>query len=156
MIEEADRRLSGWVADVVGEGFTVTLDPPTNSGTGAGVSIFLLDLAALPPLRGERRAPLQMALNYLVTVWAGTAADQHRLLDRLVTAAMQVEDFEVRLGAPPADLWTALAATPRPCFQLRVPVRQPLPEPAVELVREPLVVHGVQLHQLAGVVLGPG
>jgi hypothetical protein len=120
------------------------------------VSLFLMELTSLPPMRGERRTPLQLALRYVVTTWAQDAGAAHRLLGDLVAAAMQEEDFEVQLEPLSAEAWAALRAAPRPSFVLRVPVRQARPDPAVRLVRRPLVVQGGTLTRLFGVVLGPG
>ncbi|HXM54667.1 MAG TPA: hypothetical protein VOB72_04695, partial [Candidatus Dormibacteraeota bacterium] len=61
MVEQADARLSEWVRTVVGPDIPVTLAAPVDDQDGSGVSLFLMDLVALPPLRGERRAPLQAA-----------------------------------------------------------------------------------------------
>jgi hypothetical protein len=156
VIEQADRRLTEWVGTVVGPDVRVVLTAPSDEQQGAGVSLFLMDLVSLPPMRGERRAPLQMALRFVVTVWAGDALAEHRLLGELVAAAMQEEGFEVLLAPLPPAVWTALRATPRPSFVLQVPVRQARPEPSVPRVRGPLSVQGVGLAPLAGVVLGPG
>jgi hypothetical protein len=156
VIEQADRRLTEWVGEVVGPNVRVALAAPSDELQGAGISLFLMDLVALPPMRGQRRAPLQMALRYVVTAWAGDALGEHRLLGELVAAAMQEEGFEVQLEPLPPEAWLALRAAPRPSFVLQVPVRQERPEPSVPRVRGPLAVRGVGLAPLAGVVLGPG
>ena len=156
MIEGADTWLADWAGTVAGTGVEVALTAPTDARSGAGVSLFLMDMASLPPMRGQRRAPLQLALRYLVTVWAGDPSAEHRLLGRLVAAAMQEERFEVLLAPTPPETWLALGAAPRPAFVLQVPVRQPRPEPVTPRVRGPLVVQGVALAPLSGIVLGPG
>jgi len=156
VIEQADLRLTDWVGAVVGARAQVALTAPADQHRGAGVSLFLMDLVSLPPMRGQRRAPLQLALRYLVTAWAEDAAAEHRLLGELVAAAMQEEDFEVVLAPTSPQTWLALGAAPRPAFVLQVPVRQARPEPAPPRVRGPLVVQGVALAPLSGVVLGPG
>jgi Pvc16 N-terminal domain len=156
VIEQADARLAEWAGAVAGTGVQVALSAPVNQPSGTGVSLFLMDLVSLPPMRGQRRAPLQLALRYLVTAWGADPHAEHRLLGELVAAAMQEEDFEVLLAPTPPETWLALGASPRPAFVLQVPVRQARPEPAVPRVRGPLVVRGVGLAPLAGVVLGPG
>jgi hypothetical protein len=153
VIEQADVRLADWAGAVVGSGVQVALSAPVNGPSGAGVSLFLIDLVSLPPMRGQRRTPLQLALRYLVTA---SGAAEHRLLGDLVAAAMQEEDFEVLLAPTPPETWLALGAAPRPAFVLQVPVRKARPEPAPPRVRGPLVVQGVALAPFAGVVLGPG
>jgi hypothetical protein len=157
VIEQADVRLHDWVTAVAGAGVDITLAAPANGQAGAGVSVYLMDLASRPPMRGgARRTPLQLALRYLVSTWGGDPQTAHRLLGDLVLSAMQQEDFEVQLSPLPPELWLALGATPRPSFVLQVPVRQPRPEVTAPPVRTPLVVKGVALARLAGVVLGPG
>jgi len=156
VIEQADRRLTEWVSTVAGPDVRVVLTAPSDEHQGTGVSLFLMDLVSLPPMRGERRAPLQMALRFVVTAWAEEPLAEHRLLGALVAAAMQEEGFEVQLTPLPPTAWTALGAAPRPSFVLQVPVRQARPEPAVPRVRGPLSMQGVGLEPMSGVVLGPG
>jgi hypothetical protein len=156
VIEEADARLTDWVGVVAGPGVQVALTAPADEHGGAGVSLFLMDLASQQPMRGQERAPLQLALRYLVTAWAEDPLAEHRLLGALVAAAMQEEGFEVLLSPTTPATWIALGAAPRPAFVLQVPVRQARPEPVLPRVRGPLVVRGVALAPLAGVVLGPG
>jgi hypothetical protein len=156
VIEGADVRLADWAGAVAGTGVEVALTAPANGRSGAGVSLFLMDMVSLQPMRGQRRAPLQLALRYLVTAWAGDPAAEHRLLGQLVAAAMQEEGFEVLLAPTSPETWLALGVAPRPAFVLQVPVRQLRPEPAVPRVRGPLVVQGVALAPLSGIVLGPG
>src|SRR5262249_33830852 len=103
-----------------------------------------------------RRAPVQLALRYLVTTWGDDPLAEHRLLGTLVAAAMQEEGFEVLLAPTQPATWTALGAAPRPAFVLQVPVRQARPEPVLPRVRGPLVMQGVALAPWAGQVLGPG
>jgi hypothetical protein len=156
VIEQADARLADWVGAVAGAEVQVALTAPADEHRGAGVSLFLMDLVSLPPMRGQRRAPLQLALRYLVTAWAEDAAAEHRLLGQVVAAAMQEEGFEVLLAPTRPETWLALGAAPRPAFVLQVTVRQARPEPAPPRVRGPLVVKGVALLPLSGVLLGPG
>jgi Pvc16 N-terminal domain len=156
LFEEADARLTEWVGGVAGPDVQVALTAPANQHSGAGVSLFLMDLVSQQPMRGQERAPLQLALRYLVTAWAEDPVAEHRLLGALVAAAMQEEGFDVLLSPTPPATWSALGAAPRPAFVLQVPVRQTRPEAALPRVRGPLVVRGVALAPLAGVVLGPG
>jgi hypothetical protein len=92
MIEDVDSRLAAWAERAAGPGVQVSLRAPADSNDGVGVSVFLIELAAQPPLRGERSAPLQLALRYLVTAWAGEPAAEHAVLGRLVFEAMEEED----------------------------------------------------------------
>jgi len=156
VIEQADARLTDWVGAVAGPGVQVALTAPADGHSGSGVSLFLMDLVSLPPMRGQRRAPLQLALRYLVTAWAEDPVAEHRLLGAVVAAAMQEEGFEVQLEPTSPATWTALGAAPRPGFVLQVPVRQARPEPVRPRVRGPLVMQGVGLAPFSGVVLGPG
>jgi hypothetical protein len=156
LIEQSDARLTDWVTAVVGKGVTVALTAPVNEHSGTGVSLFLMDLVSRPPMRGQVRTPVQLALRYLVTVWAEDPVAEHKLLGDMVAAAMQEEGFEVVLAPVAPETWLALGARPRPAFVLQVPVRQPRPEPVRPRVRGPLVVQGVPLVALSGVVLGPG
>ncbi len=155
MIEDVEGRLKAWVAGVLGD-VTMSLEAPGNAATGRGVSLYLLDLAARPPVPGTGRAPLQLTLRYLVTSWADDPTEAHLLLEQLAFAAMDSPDFEVELQPPAPEAWLALGARPRPAFYLRVPLRQPRPEPAVKRVLQPIAVRTAPLISLQGVVLGPG
>ena len=87
MFDQVDRRLEEWVRRVLGP-ISVTFDPPSPVRDGTGVSCYLLAVVGDPPLRGNRRPPLQAALEYLVTTWAETPQEAHRLLGVLAFAAL--------------------------------------------------------------------
>ncbi|MCU0518329.1 MAG: DUF4255 domain-containing protein, partial [Oscillatoria sp. Prado101] len=84
-----------------------------------------------PPLRGSQRTPLQAAARYLVTTWAGTPEDAHRLLGDLLFAAMDSAAFQAELNPLPAAAWTAFGLPPQPSFVLRVPLQIARPQPPV-------------------------
>jgi len=155
MFEQIDKSLRDWVESTLGT-VTLSFDRPNDSRTGRGVNLYLLELVDTPPLRSMKRPPLQLSLRYLVTTWADTAEEAHRLLGELVFAAMQHSPFEVELEALSAPLWRAFGVVPKPFFMLRVPLRKEQPEPASKLVRKPLVINTMRATQLQGVVLGPG
>lgn len=154
MIDEIDQRLKEWMESVM-EGITVSLAPPADAQSGSGVSIYLLQLAEKPPARTVDRAPLQLALRYLVTTWADEPEEAHRLLGELVFAAMETDEFEVELAAIAPETWVAFGIAPRPAFVLRVPLRKERPEAEVKRVQTPLVVRVEPVTSLYGRVLGP-
>jgi hypothetical protein len=125
--------------------------PPSPQGIG----LYLYQLAPASPTGNTRRLPLQLSLRYLVTAWAETPAEAHRLLGALVFAAMENPEFEVDLEPLSAADWAAFGATPQPSFVLRVPLRHVRPEPDTARVRKPLVVRATPLTSLQGIVLTP-
>jgi hypothetical protein len=154
-IDEVDEYLAEWASALLGT-VTVTLDPPQAVQPGRGVSFYLYGLADRPPPRNAERAPLQLSLRYLVTTWAQEQEAMHRLLDKLVFAAMGDTAFEVELSPPAAEIWTALGVAPQPSFVLGALVRRERPEPEAPLVRMPLEVRYASITELRGTVLGPG
>jgi hypothetical protein len=169
LIEQIDRQLKQWVekvlsASAIGETGTAeavppaafSLAPPARDPAGCGVSCYLLELQDHPPARDTQRAPLQIALNYLVTAWAEQPEDAHRLLGRLVFAAMQEPEWEVLLAPPSETLWSALGVPPQPAFILSLPLRVERPAPPAPLVRQAIQLQAAPVTSLAGVVLGPG
>jgi hypothetical protein len=156
VIEQADARLVEWAGKVVDSSAVVSLGRPGDANKGSGVSLFLMELVSQPPMRGDRRAPLQLGLRYLVTTWADDPGAEHRLLGELVAAAMQEDGFEVELTPLSADAWASLGGGQRPSFVIKVRVRVDLPEPPAKPVLKPMVVQEVGVAQLSGVVLGPG
>ncbi|MEO8286268.1 MAG: carboxypeptidase-like regulatory domain-containing protein [Chloroflexota bacterium] len=158
MIDAVDKQIMDWAAGIVGAGDTasVTLGPPTAGGSGRGVSLYLMECVSDPPLRGIKRAPLQITLRYVVTTWAPDPADAHRLLGELIFAAMDNTGFEVDLTPLPPSTWLAFGVMPQPSFVLAIPLKQERAEPAARYVRMPLVVETTPLSALYGTVLGPG
>ena len=159
MIEEVDNRLREWGASVleaVAPTTEIRLGPPGDAGAGPAVSLFLIDLLPAPPATAGRRPSLQLTLRYLVSVSAGDVEVAHRALGALVFAAMEHPEFEVELGAPAAELWTAFGSTPRPCFMLRVPVRLERPAPRVGRVTRPVEIRHTRTAAFSGRLLGPG
>jgi Pvc16 N-terminal domain len=111
MIEDVDSRLAAWAERIAGPGARVSLRAPADGNEGSGVSVFLMELAAQPPLRGEQRTPLQLALRYLVTAWAGEPSAEHALLGGLVMAAMEEEDLDAPLSHASPTVRTARTPT---------------------------------------------
>lgn len=154
MIDQADQNLKLWVESIVGP-HMVTLAPPKANAAGQGVSLYLIELASTPPPRTAKRPPLQFTLRYLVTTWAEEPETAHRLLGQLAFAALESAEFEVEPEPVPLAVWTALAVPPQASFVLRAPLRLARPEPAIKLVRAPLVVQTTPLTSFFGRLLGP-
>ena len=154
MIDQIDQRVKAWVEQIL-PGVAVTLEPPGAVRDGQGISLYLFELVDDPPLRGSQRTPLQAAARYLVTTWAGTPEDAHRLLGDLLFAAMDSAAFQAELNPLPAAAWTAFGLPPQPSFVLRVPLQMARPQPPVPRVRHPLDVQPVPLATLRGRVVGP-
>jgi hypothetical protein len=154
VIEQTDKRLMDWAANIA-DGVTISLSPPNDTQTGRGVSLYLLELAPQSPAGNTRRLPLQLSLRYLVTTWADTPEEAHRLLGNLAFAAMESTEFEVELEPIPLTAWAAFHAIPRPAFVMRMPLRVERPEPSTKLVRKPMVLKAALVASLYGVVLTP-
>lgn len=154
MIQEADAQVSAWIGGVAGA--PVWLERPRDHGEEKGVGLYLLELGEQPPAREGRQAPLQIQLRYLVTTWAGSAEEEHRILGRLVFAALERTDWQVALRSLAPETWAALGVPPRPAFVLQVPLRVERPAPIARRVRSPLLVHVVASVPFAGRVVGPG
>jgi hypothetical protein len=151
MIDTVDEQLLEWLKSEV-PGSPVSLAPPT-AGLEAkpAVSCYLLELAAAPPARAPangRPVPLQLGLDLYL--------EAHRLLGNLVLAAMDRPGCEVDLTPPPAAMWQALGAIPRPAFVMQLPLRRERPLPSTGIVRHPIVIREASLRALSGRVLGPG
>src|SRR5262249_53415698 len=121
MIDGFDEQVKNWVLGVV-EGAELWLGPPNGQRAGSGVGLYLLEvMKAAPPNINKRPAPLQLTLRYLITTWAEKAEEAHQQLVRPMLAAMENADYEVESEPPSTNVWTALGASPRPSFLLRVP-----------------------------------
>jgi hypothetical protein len=154
MIDQVDRRLKGWVNQVL-ESVDVHLDAPKNAEAGRGINLYLMHLAPLPPPSTNKLPPLQLALRYLVTAWSDDPEEAHRLLGELVFAAMGHFEFQVELEPVPAEVWKAFGIPPRPSFVLRLPLQRPRIEAPVKIVRSAPIVKTGLMVALQGVVLGP-
>jgi len=153
-IDDVDRKLEGWVENVLGAGLA-SLSPPSPSATGRGVSLYLMDLVHRPPARGVSQPHLDLSLRYLVTSWSESPAEAHRLLADLLFAAAANADFEVELGSPALEMWTALEVPPRPAFMLRVSLRKELAVRRAPLVRRPIEIEIAPAGPLTGLCVGP-
>ncbi|MFF4409947.1 DUF4255 domain-containing protein [Streptomyces sp. NPDC001262] len=111
---------------------------------------------------GYRRPPRYFVLSYLVTVWAQTVADEHRLLGRLLEWCAVTEELALpqdgfgpqpdRLGlrvratggesseTPASRVWSSLGTPARPGLDLVV---------TVPLEREPIGTGPAPVHGLA-------
>ena len=149
-----DRQLESWAESVLGAGL-VSLALPDPSTGARGVSFYLIDLVHRPPARGVPQPYLDLTLRYLVTSWGQTPSEAHRLLADLLFAAASAADFEVELGSPPLEMWTALNLPPRPAFVMRVPLRKELPVHRAPLVRRPIEIEIAPAGPLTGFCVGP-
>jgi len=153
LIDQMDDRLRKWVAQILGPA-EVSLTGPGTKQAGNGVDLYLFELANSFPTAGSRLPPLKLELRYLVTTWAETPEEAHRLLNTLVFAAMNQALFELDLTPLPAATWQAFAVAPRPAFILRVPLSVERPEPVTRLVTQPMVLKDSPLVVLEGQVVG--
>ena len=133
-IDQVTEHLCAWAKEVT-DGAPVSLAPPTAPPEALQVHVFLLDVVRKPVLRGPDQPPLQVQLRYLVSVWGPDPAAAHHALHQLVFDALARPDLEVDETPPPAALWSALGAVPRPAFTLRVRLQVERYEPMVPLVR---------------------
>lgn len=156
VFETVDRRLEAWVKAVFdGQAVEVALAPPGPGKSARGIGLHLFEAVPTPPLGTPRRPPLQAALRYLVTAWAGSTAEEHRLLGELMFAALDDPAMEVEKDALPPAAWTAMQAALRPSFVLRALARRERPEPPAKRVQHPLTFRTTALAVLRGRVLGP-
>jgi len=153
VIPEADNQMLQWTKDVLGEAIA-SLNPPAKEQQGRGVGIYLLEVDAEPREHVAPRPRLQLGLKYLVTSWADSANEAHRILSQLFESAMQHPDFEIHAESPSTDLWQAFGVVPQPCLTLRTRAWKELEPKAVKLVRK-VVLETVPGLPLQGVVLGP-
>ena len=159
-IDLIDKQLSAWVSEVLGVApgtLKVSLSPPAPqiAEAGSGVNLYLFELRHAPPLRTQKRPPLQMQLLYLVSTWAQSDKEAHRLLGELAFAVMAHPDYEAEFAQVPAETWAGFGIPPRPSFFVSVPIRREQLDTAVPPVREPHAVIPADLVTLTGQVLGP-
>ena len=153
MIHEKDQELADWAKSVVGDVPTL-FEIPKELTQGSGVLFCLVSLLPAPPPSTGKIAPLQYKLRYLVTTWAESTLEAHRLLGDLVFAAMENSKFEIDLNPVPFEFWQACGWTPQPSFGLTLLVQKPRPEPAVKYVKK-VVIDSLPAVILYGLVHGP-
>jgi hypothetical protein len=154
MIDQADEQVVAWARATVPDA-AVKIAPPPADGAEAGVRIHLLSVQPVAAMRGMKRAPLELALRYLVTTSSAHETDAHRWLGALMFGALDVAEWQVERNPTPIELWRAFGVAPRPAFIVSVPVRLERPEKEVPLVRRPPVVRTTPVGELAGVIVGP-
>lgn len=155
MIDDVDHKLKEWVGSVI-EDAEVVLELPCEPGKTHTVGLYLLDLLNGIPTHRDRPAPLQIELRYLITTWADEPEAAHRLLGRLVFAAMQSPEFEIELEPLAPEIWASFGISPRPAFLIRVPVEMERHITSFPRVRVPTEFRVVPTTSLAGTVVGPG
>lgn len=153
-IDEIDEWLEDWITERV-DVSTVSFDPPGEESSGQGVSVFLQHLVDAPPPRTTEPTPFQVILHYLVSTWAETPQEAHRILGDLLFEAMQTEEFTLELAEPDNTFWKRLDMPPRPSFGIRMPFRRERPRPDAQMVGQPLVLETAQVRPMAGRIVGP-
>jgi hypothetical protein len=155
MIEHADNKIAGWLSSTLPK-TPVRFAPPGAEPKEAGLRCYLYELAAAQPGRAAdgQRAPLQIAVRYLVTATAADEAVAHQMVGEALTAALETADFEVNLSIA-STLWQSFALPPRPAFTISFIVRKDRPEPAVALVRHPVDLRTTPLRSVRGRLFGP-
>jgi hypothetical protein len=162
IMTEADERLRGWLAPIVGDA-TLHAGPPPDDTDGDVVTAFLLSLEPTTTIARDPHQPsIQVVrLRYLVCADAADPARSLDLLDAIVTALLDapvLDDgtrLELDLAPVTAETWLALRARPRPAITVRLDARhQRLPDD-VPFVREPLQVVGTTIRSLTGLLLDP-
>src|SRR5262245_49309741 len=160
MIERIGQEIRDWIGSVI-TGAEVVLGLPSDDAQSAQIGLYLMDLSQSNCARVGKLAPFKINLRYLVTARSPRSEEAHRLLGELIFAALQkpekeAPEFEVVVEPLPVEAWSALGAAPQPSFFLRSPLRRERPEPAVPMVKEPVVLQPSPMRALSGVVYGPG
>jgi hypothetical protein len=153
MIEHIDEKLMAWVKTMMGD-VEVSLDSPEEKNVDT-VGIYLINILPSSPAHVTRRAPLQVMLQYLITVWSKTSLAAHKMLGVLLFSAMEHPEFEVDLAEMPAQLWNAFDIKPRPAFTIRLPLRLERIDLTTQRVVTPIEVQRTRLAKMQGVILGP-
>ncbi|HEY2028941.1 MAG TPA: Pvc16 family protein [Myxococcales bacterium] len=122
MIEDADCRVTAFVGQAAAHA-TIWLDPPAPDEKRTGIGLYLLEIAEGRAPREVSPAPMQVDLRYLVTAWAATPADEHKLLSDVALAALGREDVTSVFRTIDPALWAGFRIPPRAAFFLQVPVR---------------------------------
>lgn len=154
MINQMNEQLKNWVTQLLGP-TPISLVGPGADPASPGVDLYLFELANSFAATGSRQHSLKLELRYLVTTWADSPDEAHRMLSALVFGAMNHPLFELDLTPLPAATWQAFGISPRPAFILRAPVTVERPEPPTRLVTQPLVLKDAPLVVLEGQVIGP-
>jgi hypothetical protein len=154
MFDQADHQLKEWAAALLPEA-TITLEAPQEGQAGRGVNLYLMGLAERPATHESPQPSLRIVLNYLVTTWAESPEEAHRLLGELAFAALASPEFEVDFDTLPVLVWASYHLIPRPYFVLNVPVRKLREVPPLKYVTTPLSIRGAETTRLYGLTVGP-
>jgi len=160
MIERIGQEIRDWIGSVI-TGAEVVLGLPSDDARGAQIGLYLMDLSQSNCARVGKLPPFKINLRYLVTARSPRAEESHRLLGELIFAALrkpekEAPEFEVVVEPLPVEAWAVLGAAPQPSFFLRAPLRSERPEPAVPIVKEPVVLQPSPMRVLSGVVYESG
>lgn len=143
--------MAEWVRSVLGS--VAISDTTPDSEPTADVVVYPLSLSPRQSLQeATGREPVRFGLRCLIFTQGEQAPER---LQQLVVAALTSSEWTVELEALPAELWRALAVTPRPAFVLDVDVAVPRPQPSVSLVVHPPTIELAASQQLEGQILGP-
>jgi hypothetical protein len=160
MIERIGQEIRNWIGSVI-TGAEVVFGLPDADAHSPQIGLYLMDLSHSNCARVGKLPPFKINLRYLVTARSPRAEESHRLLGELIFAALQksekeAPEFEAIVEPLPVEAWAVLGAAPQPSFFLRAPLRLERPEPAVPMVKEPVVLQPSPMRALSGVVYGPG
>lgn len=155
MLEQVDQSLEEWAGKVL-PGVPVSLVSAPQPARQPSLGFYLLQLAPVAPPQGVRApAPFKIKLCYLVTAWAESPAEMHRLVGTLMFSAMENSEWEVVSSASFPRLWSDLNLPLRPAFGLWVPVTRERQVRRAPLVKSQLVLKQSAMRTLRGQVLGP-
>jgi hypothetical protein len=160
MIERIGQEIRDWAGSVV-TGAEVALGLPGAYAQNAQVGLYLLDLSQSRCARVGKLPPYRINLRYLVTARSPQAEEAQRLLGELIFAALrkpekESPEFEVVVEPLPVEAWAALGAAPQPSFFLIASLRLERPEPAIPIVKEPVVLQPSPMRMLSGTVYESG
>jgi hypothetical protein len=105
-----------------------------------GLRLQALELRDGGPARQRGRRPVDALAVYLVTANAPDPESGFALLIRTARTVQADGDMLVDLVPPTPAMWQALGATPRPAWNLLIPLATHPEPPAPTLVEEPLRV----------------
>ncbi len=149
MIAAAHQKLRGWIAALAGDGIAISMSLPSQREDGAGVSLYLMEMARPVVTHQERNQRLQLTLRYLVTAWSAQTDEAHELLEKMMLIAAETSDLQIEAEPPSLPLWRALGISPRPAFILRYAVQQDRLERTAPVVKTAPVIVSAPLNRSA-------
>lgn len=151
-IGTVNQRLTNWIKSVL-PNTEVSYVLPASSPNKDTVNLYFINILPSRTPNTLPGSPLQITLQYILTVWNNDPLVEHDYITQLAFAALETDSFETVFDPFPVSFWNSLNIPTRPHLSILTSLSKPRRQSVGKRVEHPMVLQSSFKQQCSGVVV---